>query len=438
MEFRPGTCSACKASFKIPATFTANKAKCSKCGGVVEIGPVTSEAAAPAKPVPTPGAAKAVSAPVASAAARLAEKPGAAPASGAPRPVPARPVSQPAAAPAAKAPAPAAPSTAPKAPAAPAHKPVLPAAAKISPKPAAAAAKPAAHKPSKKVEEIEEQDDDERASRRARVEKKKGPNLLLLGGALVGLAAIGVVVFKLWSDDKATKAALAEASAAEKAAKDKEREAKAQQDLEEAQREEQKRIEEKAAKDKLAAEAKAAKDAEKTLNAEAQAAAKAAAAKGPVEGFDLSTIPDFEPYPGTTPEQWEEIQQLATTWFDPLAGARASRARAKLEENPQQAFPAILNGLKKLNLEEEDGYRIADATQKMLEKICHGHNAGWKYRTEENWLQYDQKAIKLWCDMWTKASTDEAYWKKLTKQDQAEAPAEGEAGAAPAKKVDDF
>ena len=48
MSERVGVCQQCNARFKIPATFTANKAKCSKCGGVVEIGPVTSEAAAPA------------------------------------------------------------------------------------------------------------------------------------------------------------------------------------------------------------------------------------------------------------------------------------------------------------------------------------------------------------------------------------------------------
>lgn len=42
MDFRQGVCTACKNSFRIPATFAADKAKCPKCRGIVEIGPVQS------------------------------------------------------------------------------------------------------------------------------------------------------------------------------------------------------------------------------------------------------------------------------------------------------------------------------------------------------------------------------------------------------------
>jgi hypothetical protein len=69
MDFRQGTCASCSNSFRVPATFTASKAKCPKCGGVVEIGPVqaggagapksaaakpVARAAAPAQPPPPP------------------------------------------------------------------------------------------------------------------------------------------------------------------------------------------------------------------------------------------------------------------------------------------------------------------------------------------------------------------------------------------------
>ncbi|NUP96664.1 MAG: hypothetical protein HUU28_10925, partial [Planctomycetaceae bacterium] len=55
-QFRQAKCTQCAASFKVPATFTAAKAKCPKCGGVVEVGEVQgaapkAEASAP-KPVP--------------------------------------------------------------------------------------------------------------------------------------------------------------------------------------------------------------------------------------------------------------------------------------------------------------------------------------------------------------------------------------------------
>jgi len=51
MDFRQGTCTKCKHSFRVKATSTAQKAKCPKCGGVVEIGEVQ-HAASPAAPAP--------------------------------------------------------------------------------------------------------------------------------------------------------------------------------------------------------------------------------------------------------------------------------------------------------------------------------------------------------------------------------------------------
>jgi hypothetical protein len=40
MSYRLGQCTSCKARYKIPASFTAKRAKCKTCSGVVEIGPV--------------------------------------------------------------------------------------------------------------------------------------------------------------------------------------------------------------------------------------------------------------------------------------------------------------------------------------------------------------------------------------------------------------
>ena len=47
MDFRQGTCTKCKHSFRVKATSTAQKAKCPKCGGVVEIGEVQHAASPP-------------------------------------------------------------------------------------------------------------------------------------------------------------------------------------------------------------------------------------------------------------------------------------------------------------------------------------------------------------------------------------------------------
>ena len=53
--------------------------------------------------------------------------------------------------------------------------------------------------------------------------------------------------------------------------------------------------------------------------------------------------------------------------------------------------------------------------------ICHGNNFRWKYQTDANYIQFDEKAIKAWCDAWTKASTDEKYWKMLSKTGEGDA-----------------
>lgn len=54
MSERSGVCGSCGSRFKVPATFQGTKAKCSKCGGVVEVAPAAAGAAAPAKPAPAP------------------------------------------------------------------------------------------------------------------------------------------------------------------------------------------------------------------------------------------------------------------------------------------------------------------------------------------------------------------------------------------------
>lgn len=442
MEFRPGLCSACKASFRIPATFTANKAKCSKCGGAVDIGAVVSDSAG-ATPPPAAGSAppvpaKAIAAPVAAAAARLAAKPEG---SGA-LPPPAKPAA-----------APAKPAVAPKLPA-PAARAASITPAKLSPAAKSAEAPPSKSKPAADRASRDEDDGEGKKGRRERrppLEKKPAMSGAMIGVSLLLSALVLVGVWFMWQKTSKENAERTAASEAAKAVQ-----------LEEARKLEAERArlaelamaaeasDEKAAGkgDVLAAEkgaehADQAGDAAATAQAEKPAGGKAAAkpdAKSASEGFDLTTIPDFGPAEGTSDAEWKELQDLAALFMDASAGARAQRAGNTLMETPKQSFPAILNQFKKLNLEDEDGYRNADATQKLLERICHGHNVGWKYKQQEYWLQYNQKAIKKWCDLWTRASTDEAYWKQLikadaAKPDEAGAPADG---ATPPKKIDDF
>jgi hypothetical protein len=49
MDFRQGTCSSCQNSIRVSSTFQAARAKCPKCGGTVELGPVQTGSSAAAK-----------------------------------------------------------------------------------------------------------------------------------------------------------------------------------------------------------------------------------------------------------------------------------------------------------------------------------------------------------------------------------------------------
>ena len=51
MTSRVGTCSSCEARFKVPDTVTATRARCKKCGGIVEIPPAAPSAAEAEAPI---------------------------------------------------------------------------------------------------------------------------------------------------------------------------------------------------------------------------------------------------------------------------------------------------------------------------------------------------------------------------------------------------
>lgn len=171
MDFRQGTCSACKNSFRVPATFTAEKAKCPKCAGVVEIGPVQA------------GGSSAPSASVAPPAVP------AAPAASAP-PVPAK----------APAPKPAAPMPVATSEPRPAPKVATPApVAKPSVRAATVAAKERVRAKGLPASDTAETTRGGRPRRET--PKKKSPAPLIVGG-LVVVAVLAVVVMKFAGGDE--------------------------------------------------------------------------------------------------------------------------------------------------------------------------------------------------------------------------------------------
>lgn len=421
MDYRQGVCTGCQNSFRVPATFVQNKAKCPKCGGVVEIGPVQSASApAAAAPAPTPAA------------------PATPPAASVPAKVPPTRPSTPAPAPR---PAAAAPAPKPAAPAKPVAKPAAAAPKAAAPKAAAPAAKPAA-KPSvrasaeaaaakvksdgKSKSDARSKQDDAGEGKRRRSGSHHGPKksaapllvsalaLLVLGGG-----AGWYFLVKIPQDEAAAAEAKAQAEEARRAALLGQGSSVAAAE---------KPTDDPAESSTPTGGQGAEEQTEPTATA---AKPEPAASSAPVDDIDLMELPVLEKYSKTTDEEWKEIVDLAKTFVDINAGARSGRAGRQLEEIGRGAFPALLNEFRVLDLATEDGFRRGDMIQKTLERICNGQNYGWSYwndsddpETQLKAVIYDKKAIKAWFRAWEKAGEDDAQWAGLTKQNK---PAEDEA-----------
>jgi hypothetical protein len=477
MDYRQGVCTSCQNSFKVPATFVQNKAKCPKCGGVVEIGPVqsggapsaTPTAAAPAPapsapPTSAPAAAAAAAAPAPAPAAAPAPAPAAKPAAQVPArlPTPAPAAPAPAKLPTPKPAAAAAPVAKPASvakPAAPA-KPAasaVPAAPKPVAKPVAAAAKPAAPaaksaaapavaaksaaaKPSVRASaeaaaakvkssggKDRDEDGDSRKRRGAGAGRRRGRARRV--GSLVALVAC--VAGAGWYFLVKRPADAEKAHAAAVAAEEQRRAALlgGQGSSVEAAEKAAPTPDEAAATERAAADASAADAAADGTPETKPADAKPAAPKKAevVDDIDLRELPELGKYSKSSDEEWANIVTLAQTFTDLDAGARSGRAGRQLEEIGRPAFPALLNQFRVLNLSDEVDFRKGDMIQRALEKICKGRNYGWKYEKDLESVVYNKKSIKAWFGAWEKAGEDDEQWAGLTKQTAKPAePEEGE------------
>jgi hypothetical protein len=416
MEARIGTCGSCNAKFKVPATFTADKAKCKKCGGVV-----TFEARAEPAAQPAP---KAV-------------------------PVPAR---VPSAKPAAPAPAPAAAAPAPRLAVAATAKPagdalrtkVAATAARVQASSASQAAPATATKAAAGASTATASRGAQRAGQRAhepssragrRTESKRKSKQVTPGmivGMVVVLVALVAGGFFLFGrgGDKAANAAEGGTNTAGLGepgrAAAPQQPAPAPEATPEAPAEET--AQKEPAKEDVAAPAKPVKPVEPEQ----------------VVLLDLvAELPELEPVAGTDPALVEEMKGWMAEYVDPFSGAAGSRAGKRLQEQGKAAFPIIINAFRRLDFTTEDGFRAGDLTQKLLERICNGRNFDWHYPAsgtdvlEPKDVLFNQKVVRNWYNIWIEAKDDEAKWLKLIKKDGAP-EGEGDAAAKPAKKLDDF
>jgi hypothetical protein len=406
MTFRIGECSSCGASYKLPESFTASRAKCKKCGGVVEIGKTGGQApASSAPPVP-------------------ARKPGKAAASG-------RQPKQKREGPTMKerllaqrreeeAKQKASAGSAPSKTKASSVKAAAPAAAKADTK-GSGRSRPSGGRTRSSRRNRDEQGGEDGAGRRRQAPQKKQPPILAFSAAMVLLLGIGggSYWFLNKGDDATEEAELAKTSA------DDGLEVLGSNIL--------------SAADTVLGQASATEGGDATdasdndpepIEAEVKAEKpkKKPARAGDPDSVDLTAIADFGPIAGCGEERFAELQELAATMVDPMAGAAGNRAKRTLLEAGKESFPVIYNALKAQDLTDDDGFRNADVCQKALEELCNGNNFGWKYPSQEpdKFHYFDKKVIVSWSKAWDKAKDNDGAWAKLAKLDKVDTPAETE------------
>ncbi len=204
-----------------------------------------------------------------------------------------------------------------------------------------------------------------------------------------------------------------------------------------------------AADDSGAGDAAADAPAEDAAKAEAKAKAaedesEEARAKAKT---DMSNLKPFGKPPGATDEQWATLQEKAGEFFDPFAGAAGGRAQKKLIEAGQLAWPAILNEMIKLDVDDPEGNRMGFRAADALDR-ARGSDTGraLDWRTSQNSstgemkakdLFFNKRLIILHHDAWMKVLEDPAHWAKFDKTDAATEAIE-RAKAKAAKATDEF
>lgn len=425
-QYRLGTCSSCEAQYRVPASFKADKAKCKKCGGVVEIGPVKGEAPA-AKPAPAkqPRASR----PAKSGKAGKSTQSGKS--------------AQPARA--------AKPGQASKAQ------------PKAAPADEGESVRSATEEAATRVRSSGGKSKQGRSSsrRKGRTSKKKDSKMGLVLGIVALLIIAGGGGWFLMNKDKSVEAQDSETVAAADSQQDEGTEA-AGSDATSADATEATEPTDAGgeadeattpAADNSTPEAAAGSTSEdESADAEATEEEEEAKPEPAKTEIDLAALEDFGPAPGTSDDEWEEIQALVATTIDPNAGARGNRAVSTLTEKGRLAMPAVLNTIKTLDLGTTDGRRDGDLLQRLLERICNGNNYGWKYTTDEADVLFNEKVVVAWFKAWDRVvgeGADGGVWVKLGKLDDEQATAykieiglevegEGDGGVGSADDLDDF
>ena len=411
MEARHGTCAECGAKYKVPATFKADKARCKACGGVVAIGPIqdadapdaSAEAAAdlsaapapPAVPAEKPAPRKPAPGPVARPVA-----PGAAKPARTPRPTPARATETDA-------------GESEEAPAKPRTRTRAAAGMGAASGRRAAGAKHAGARRSstrggtRGDEGADEAQGKPRAGgRRRTASHKKKSSTTLIAVLAVAVLAAGGGWYMLNSGGEGV------------AAKDTTAQAPESGDAQDAVLDDSSSGEQDTGLDDTTS---GAEDAPAVVTEEPKPKKPKKAADP--DSVDLLALSEFGPAPETSAEDWAQYEEWVAAVVDPDSGILGSRARKHLKETGRAAFPALVNGMRKLDYGNEVEMRAGDRCQTALREILSGINFGWKYTTSPDDEYFNKKVVVAFHKQWVKAENDLEYYIKMAKLDEEQAAA---------------
>ncbi len=418
-DFRKGVCLDCDAQFKIPTSFTHDRAKCNQCGGTVEIATTEVKDATPppvpvapkvkpmpAKPAPpkaAPPAAEPEEKPMTMKEKILARKK--ADAAAAQATPPTSPTGK------AKATAPKASATSAKAAAPSAGAPRAKAAGAEAKGTRAGGRKAAGAKggSSKRGASKRGAEEAEESGRRGRAQKeKKSPVAGLIGVAVLVIGGGAGWYFTMGpgaAEEPVKKTEIAESGPtpeelAIEAAATEQREA-----------------------DKAAAQAlKAEEDAAAKVDP-AEAAPAAPNVEKVYEPLEIKydEFPIFGKAIDTSDEEWAKIEALAAQLVDMDYPRDQGRAAKELTSIGYKSLPAVFNRLREIDLGTSDGYIAGDLVQRTVTDLLHGKNMTWDSERDGSQVptprahMVNRKSVRAYLMTWNTVVADPTVWIGLGK-----------------------
>ncbi|MFT4649146.1 MAG: hypothetical protein ACI9X4_002381 [Glaciecola sp.] len=142
------------------------------------------------------------------------------------------------------------------------------------------------------------------------------------------------------------------------------------------------------------------------------------AAEPQIATFDL-----FDKATGCSDDDWAAIQKRAALLGDLESGAAGTRAALKLEKDDgQNAVPALVNVLLRLDYTTQEGQEAGDFVQRTLSRISNGRNADWRYgfaSSPNKTIIQNRRTVNVWYGVWAKVVADPTYWDRFAGQTEA-------------------